>query len=263
MIPSSRFKPALGAALIAPLTFLTLPDRAAAETVLVDNFADGNVRHADTFPNFWTVALPAGNPDSEAVEDSGALRLSAATWPHTYAGLVSPVMQDFGFFTRPLTVTLEDIGLRARGIADGDARFKISLVSAEDRAEKADDAISLRIRSGLLLLGYRVDGFDANTSPENLSGQRANSVLVQEITSTPTKLSLTLGPSQNPGVIRYEVRAEGPGLNLTRSGLIPLTVGQWGGLDAAALVIDARRDNPAALAGSHTDFTVGKLTVTR
>ncbi|MFH1498499.1 MAG: hypothetical protein ABII82_11820 [Verrucomicrobiota bacterium] len=255
-----RFQPVLCAALTA---LLPLPAALTAETVLVDNFADGNVRSADTMPNFWDITLPAGNPDSQAVENRGALNLRAATWPHTYAGLVSLAMDDFGFFKRPLTVTLEDITLEAKGIPDGDARFKISLTSTQDRAEKADDAISIRIRKGLLLLGYRVDGFDANTSPENLSGQRANSVLVQELDGTPAKLSLTLGPSQNPGVIRYEIRAEGNGINLTRSGLIPLTLEQWGGLDAASLVIDARRDNPAAQAGTHTDFSVGRITVTR
>lgn len=263
MITSLRFSPALVAALIAPLASLALPARLSAETVLIDNFADGNVLSADTFPNFWALALPPGNPDSYASEDAGMLRLHAATWPHTYAGLVSLTMDDFGFFKRPLTVTLEDIKLEARGIPDGDARFKVSLTSSPDRAEKSDDAISIRIRKGLLLLGYRVDGFDSTTSPENLSGQRANSVLVQELDGTPTKLSLTLGPSQNPGVIRYEIRVEGAGATVNRSGLIPLTLAQWGGLDAASLVIDARRDSPTAQAGSHTDFAVGRITVTR
>lgn len=260
MTTSLRLAPALGALLIA---LLAPSARLAGETVLVDNFADGNVLSADTFPNFWTIVLPAGNPDSQAVEDHGSLRLRAATWPHTYAGLVSLAMDDFGFFKRPLTVTLEDIQLEARGIPDGDARFKLSLTSAQDRAEKSDDAISIRIRKGLLLLGYRVDGFDANTSPENLSGQQANSVLVQELDGIPTRLSLTLGPSQNPGVIRYELRVEGTGAAVNRSGLIPLTLGQWGGVDAASLVIDARRDSPAAQAGSHTDFIIGRITVTR
>jgi hypothetical protein len=263
MTTSFRLSPALSAMLIALLAGPSLPGRLAAEAVLVDNFANGNVRSADTLPNFWTVVLPSGNTDSEALEDQGSLHLRAATWPHTYACLMSPTIDGFGFFTRPVTVTLEGIKLNAQGIPDGEARFKISFASTQDRAEKAGNAISLRIRAGLLLLGYRINGFDPNTSPENLSGQRANSVLVQEINGTPDKVSLTLGPSPTPGVIRYEIHAEGPGINFTHSGLVPLTLEQWGGVDAASLVIDARRDNPVAQPGSQTDLTVGKLVVTR
>lgn len=236
---------------------------ARAENVFVDNFDDGDPALADSQPGFWTVLRQEGNLDSSATESAGALHLSAATWPNTYVGLVSQPLEDFGFFTRPVTVTLEDIALEAKGIAPGEARFKISISSKPERAEKADDVISLRLRPGLLLLGYRKDGFDLGTAPETLSGDKTNSVLVQELPANPTRLSLTLGPAQKPGNVRYEVSAEGNGVSVTRSGVFPLSLAEWGRSDSAAISLDARRDATSAKAGTQTEFTLGKLTVTR
>ena len=261
-MPLLRPRPLLSAALLA-LAGLALSIRASAETVFVDPFDDGDVRAADAQPYFWSVVQQGDNRDSEAAEENGRLRLRAASWAHAHLGVVSPTLETFGFFQRPVTVTLDDIALEAKGIQAGEARFKLSFVSNQKRAEEADDAISLRIRPGLILLGYRIDGFDTPTSPENLSGDRVNSVVFHEIAGTPSRLSLTLGPGQRAGSVRYEIRAEGNGVSFTRSGTLALTLAQWGGADAASLVIDTRRDNSAAQAGTHTEFSVGQITVAR
>lgn len=250
---ASRFiLPAL--ALLSPL---------CAEPVFTDTFSNGDPAKADARGRFWTVEKPAANPDSGAVETNGRLVLTAANWAHTYVSLVSPVREDFGFFARPITVTLDDLALTADGIPANDARCKLSFVSTAERAEKAPDAISLRLRPGLLLFGFRIDGFEPGNSPENLSGQRTGSLVAEPLSGTPSKLTLTLGPSATPGHIRFEIRAEGNGVSFSRTGSFPLTKEQWGLLDASALVIDVRRDHPAALSGTSAELSVGQLTVTR
>ncbi len=250
----------------ARLSLLALPllaPLARAETVFVDSFDDGDPALADSQPGFWTVLRPDGNNDSTITEAGGTLRLRASTWPNTYVALVSQALEDFGFFTRPITVTIEDIALEAKGIEPGDARFKLSLSSTPDRAERAEDVISLRVRPGLLLLGYRVDGFDLGSAPETLSGKKVNSVLVQELPAVPKRISLTLGPAQTPGFVRFDLSAEGNGVSINRSGAFPLSLAEWGRSDSAAISIDARRDNTAARAGTHTELSLGKITVAR
>jgi|GEM_PF-2124909 hypothetical protein len=248
----------------ALLLALTLPFVSVrAENVFVDNFDDGDPAFADSQPGFWTILRQDGNLDSFATEANGTLRLRAATWPNTYVSLVSQPLEDFGFFTRPVTVTVEDLALEAKGIEPGEARFKLSLSSRAERAEKAEDVISLRLRPGLLLLGYRKDGFDLGTAPETLSGDKSNSVLVQELPALPSRISLTLGPAQKPDHVRYEISLQGNGVSLTRSGVFPLGLAEWGRSDSAAISIDARRDSGSAKAGTMTELSLGKLTVSR
>lgn len=259
----SSHPPRISAALLLACLVSLAPSAARAETVFIDPFDDGDVRAADAQPYFWSVLQPGENRDSEASEEKGRLRLRAATGANTYVAIVSPALDTFGFFQRPVTVTLEDIALEAKGIPESDARFKLSLASTQERAEQAGDVISLRIRPGLLMFGYRIDGFDTPSPPETLSGSSVNSVVHQPLAGTPSRISLTLGPSPRAGHIRYEIRAEGNGVSFTRAGQLALTLSQWGGADAASLVIDARRDSTASLSGTHTDFSIGQITVTR
>lgn len=241
---------------------LALP-AAPAATVFLDRFDDGDPRLADSRPDFWTVLQPDANLDSSVTEHEGALRLRAATWANTYVGLVSPALEDFGFFARPVTVALEGLSLEAKGIDPGEARFKFSLSAQSERAERAEDVISLRLRPGLLLLGYRLNGFELGAAPETLSGRRANSVLVQELSALPSRITLTLGPAQTPGHVRYDLAAEGEGVSVRRSGTLAVSLADWGGADAAALAIDTRRDSTTAGAGTYAELTVRRVTVSR
>jgi hypothetical protein len=250
---------------VCTLALLSLlsPAASRAEPVFTDAFDGATLEEADGCARFWTLLLPDDNRDSYARKTGGLLHLRAATKINTYASLVSPTLKDFGFFARPLTITLDDITLKADGIPESDARFKLSLTSTEERAEKAPDAISLRIRRGLLLFGYRIDGFEPATSPENLSGVSANSVVAQPLAGLPSRISLTLGPAPSAGFIRYEIHAEGNGVSFSHSGTFPLTRAQWGDLDSASLVLDARRDNKTEQPDSAAELTLGKITVTR
>lgn len=234
-----------------------------AEPVFMDRFEDGDPRLADSQPGFWTLLQPDGNLDSAISEAGGVLKLRAATWPNTYVGVVSPALEDFGFFSRPVTITLEGLALEAKGIEPGEARFKISLSSKAERAERAEDVISLRVRPGLLLLGYRLDGFELGAAPETLAGRKGNSVLVQELSAMPSRITLTLGPAQTAGNIRYDIAAEGDGVSVRRSGTLAVSLSDWGGADAVAIGLDARRDNTTARAGTYAELTVRKITVSR
>lgn len=255
LLNASRFTlPVVVLALLAPLR---------AEPVFTDTFADGDVAKAGARGPFWAVLKPGANSASNVIERDGSVVLTACDWAHTYVSLVSPAREDFGFFARPITVTLDGLVLKAEGIPATDARCKLSFTSTPDRAEKAPDAISLRLRSGLLLFGYRTDGFEPDSSPENLSGQRSGSVVAEPLTGMPSKLTLTLGPSATAGHIHFEIRAEGNGVSFSRTGSFPLTREQWGLLDAAAVVIDVRRDQPEAGSGSSAELSVEQLTVTR
>lgn len=248
---------------LAALSLACVAPAARAANVFLDRFDDGDPRLADSQPGFWTLFQPDANLDSSITEAGGALRLRAATWPNTYVGVASPVLEDFGFFTRPVTITLEGLALEVAGIEPGEARFKLTLASKTERAERAEDAISLRVRPGLLLLGYRVDGFELGASPETLSGRKGNSVLVQELSAMPSRITLTLGPAQTAGNVRYDIAVEGEGLSVRRSGTLAVGLADWGGTDAASLGIDARRDATVARAGTYSELTVRKITVAR
>jgi hypothetical protein len=252
-------RPLLAATFAAGVLFST----GRSETVFADSFDDGDVRYADSMRDYWAIFQPDHGQGSGAWEDKGRLHLEAMSWPYMWVSMASPVMENFGFFSRPVTVTLDDIQLRAQGISPSLARFKLSLASTRGPAERASNVISLRVRPGLLLLGYRTEGFMMDAPPETLAGQKINSVLPITLKDTPTKLSLTLGPSNRDGHIRYEIVVVDDGLPITRSGTIPLTIAQWGNVDSSAIIIDARRDSENSQAGSGTHFSAGQITVTR
>ena len=251
--------------LVATLVALLLPGLASAsENIFSDSFDGNDVRDAGAIPGFWTVIQSPDDQKSEASKRKGRLQLLAADQAYASVSVISQKTDKFGFFARPITITLDDIQLEAKGIPEGEARFKLSVASAQVAAEKAENVISIRIRSGLLLLGYRIDGFNLLSPPETLSGQRINPVAAIPLKGVPTKVSLTLGPAPKDGFIRYEIFVlEDGNPAVTRSGSIPLTIGQWGGSDDASIVIAARRDSATSLTETQTEFSVGQITVTR
>jgi hypothetical protein len=248
---------------IALLSAALAGSLARAETVFIDTFANNDVRSADSQRNFWTVIQPPDNTHSQASEKNGRLSLLASTRSYTSVSLAGAKTAAFGFFTRPLTITVDDIQLEAQALPENEARFRISLASATTTGELADNVITLRVRSGLLLMGYRSDGFELSSPPETLAGQRVNSVAVMPLKGVPTRISLTLGPAQREGFVRYEITAIDNGETLRSNGVIPLTLQQWGGEDAASLVLDARRDSDATIPDSHAKFSAGQVSVTR
>jgi hypothetical protein len=249
----------MGVALVA----LLASSVASAEVVFSDTFDGRDIRRAGAIPNFWSVISSPDEQTSVASKDQGKLHLLATNQAYANVALVSPVLDKLGFFSRPVTIALDDVKLESQGIPEGEARFKISLASSPTTAEKAGSVISIRIRSGLLLMGYRMDGFNLSSPPETLAGDHVNSVAVMPLKGVPTKLSLTLGPSPREGFIRYEIVALNDGLPVSRSGTIPLTISQWGGVNSAALIIDARRDSETSLPDSQTNLSVGEITATR
>ena len=245
------------------LAALLFPGVVSAEVIFSDTFEGSDIRHAGTVPNFWTVTQSPDSSKSGASKEKGRLLLLAANRPYAYVSLASPKMEKFGFFSHPLTITLDEIQLEAKGIPEGEARFKVSVASAQTTAEQAEDVISLRIRSGLLLMGYRIDGFNLSSPPETLAGEHVNSVAVIPLKGVPKKVSLTLGPSPRDGFVKYEIIVLDDGIPVSRSGSIPLTIVQWGGNDEASLIIDARRDSDSSLPGTQTEFSLGQITVAR
>jgi len=257
---SSRFS---SKCLTALLPAWLLVCTAGAAVVFSDDFAAGNLRSAGSLPDFWTVLQPPDNLESGATKKDGRLHLVAANHAFTSVALASPRTETFGFFARPLTVTLDDILLGFKNLPENEARFRISLSSARTTAELSGAVITLRVRSGLLLMGYRVDGYKLSSPPETLSGQGVNSVVVMPLKGVPSKISLTLGPGVRDGVVRYEITVVDHGVRAENDGVIPLAIAQWGGADAAALIVDARRDSASAAPDSFAELSVGRITVTR
>lgn len=247
------------AGLVAVLT----PCIADADSAFSNTFEKSDPRIADGVLNFWTVQQYPDVQNAEAFTENSRLNLVAANQPFARVSLVSPTMEKFGFFARPVTVTLYNVQLEAKGVPDNEARFKISLTSSPVTAEQAQVVISLRVRAGLLLFGYRTEGFSMKDPPETLSGKQTKSVAAIPVKGVPTKVSLTLGPSSREGFVRYEIFALSDGAPVTGSGSLPLTISQWGGTDAASLVVDVRRDSQTSIYGSHAKLSVEEITVTR
>jgi hypothetical protein len=239
------------------------PCIASADSDFSNTFEKSDVRIADSVPNFWTVLQFPDVQNAEAFTENGRLNLVAANQPFARLSMVSPAIKKFGFFAKPVTVTLHNVKLEAKGMPENEARFKVSLASSPVAAEQAPTVISMRIRSGLLLLGYRIEGFNMKDPVETLSGQKANPVAAIPLKGVPTKVSLTLGPSARDGFIRYEVSALVDGLPVNGAGSIPLTMKQWGGSDTSSLIVDVRRDNATSSYGSEAKLSIEEITATR
>lgn len=248
---------------MAGLVAFLSPSLASADSVFTNTFEKSDPRIADGVLNFWTLQQYPDVQNTEVFTENNRLNLVAANQPFARVSLVSPTMEKFGFFARPITVTLYNIQLEAKGVPENEARFKLSLASSPVTAEQAQVVISLRVRPGLLLFGYRTEGFSMKEPPETLSGKQTKSVAAIPVKGVPTKIALTLGPSSREGFVRYEIYALSDGIPVTGSGNIPLTKTQWGGSDAASLIVDVRRDSQTDIYGSHAKLSVEEITVTR
>lgn len=253
----------VGKAAALSLASMLLATTLAAQPVLVEKFEGTAMRPIDAAGGYWSVKSSPRDSLNSALQGKGRLQILAEDHAYAHVSLTSPKTDKFGFFARPITVTLEDIHLRAAGIPEGEARFKLSLASARTTAELAPSVVCLRVRSGLLLMGYRADGFNLASPPETLAGDRINSVAVMPLKGVPSKVELTLGPASRDGYIRYEIVARDDDTLVTRSGTIALTLDQWGGANEAALVLDVRRDSESSLPGTYTEFSAGQLTLSR
>lgn len=236
---------------------------ASADSAFSNTFEKSDPRIADGVLNFWTIQQYPDVQNTEAFTENNRLYLVASNQPFARVSLVSPTMEKFGFFARPVTVTLYNIQLEAKGVPEGEARFKVSLASSPVTAEQAQVVISLRVRAGLLLFGYRTEGFSMKEPPETLSGKQTKSVAAIPVKGVPAKIALTLGPSSREGFVRYEIYALGDGAPVTGSGSIPLTKAQWGGSDAASVIVDVRRDSQTDIYGSQAKLSLEEITVTR
>lgn len=238
-----------------------MPSRAAETVVFSDSFDNASVLDSSAIPAFWMQEI-ASDPNASFIEEGDwQLRMRAANWQNTCAAILGPVSEDFGFFRRAVTISLNQIALRAEGIPENDARFRVSIVNSRRRAEQASAAITLRYRQGLLLMGYHVADGGRKGPSENQSGGKPNSTVFAELDGAPANISLTLGPA-NGSSIPFRLFAQGEGVNLYRVGQIELPLAEWGGKDEAAIVIEARRDSPGA-AGSFAELHLGSVTATR
>lgn len=263
MPPPSSPPRSYGKVVLFSLSSLLLSVAQGAEPVLLEKFEGATMRSIGLPPDYWAVQhLPEGHLNT-AQQGRGRLQIFAEDRAYAHVSLSSPKTRQFGFFFKPLTITLDDIQLRAEGIPEGEARFKLSLAASRTTAELAPSVICLRVRSGLLLMGYRVDGFNLASPPETLAGDRVNSVAVMPLKGVPTQVSLTLGPSTRDGLVRYEITARDDGELVTRSGNLALSLSQWGDADESSIIIDVRRDSATAQPGTHAEFSTGQIMVTR
>lgn len=261
MIPSFASLPRVAAFPLLLAALHASPARAADTVVFTDSFDNATVANSSAVPGFWLSEVTA-DPNASFIEEGDwQLRMRAANWQNTCAALLGPVSQDFGFFNRAVTISLNQIALRAEGIPEKDGRFRLSIVNARRRAEQASAAITIRYRPGLLLMGYHVADGGKKGPSESQSGGKPTATVFAELEGAPANLSLTLGPA-NGSSIPYRLFAQGQGLNLYRVGTIELSLEDWGGKDEAALVIEARRDSPGG-AGSFAELQLGSVTVTR
>ncbi len=236
----------------------------SAQLLVRDNFDNGIVTDVSTMRNFWHVSVLDGNTASSADEFSGKLSLRAVDWSNSSVSLTSSVLMDMGFFERPITITLEGIDLQADGIKPEEARLRLSLTPTGGRVVEAADAISLRYRPGVLLLGCRINGAGRKLPVESLSGVAAPSIMYAPLPEGKLEqLSLTIGPGDTPGMLRYQVVAKGDNIDFEQRGTFNMSLAQWGGVNGASLTVEVRRDAPASVNGTAAILNLKSLTVTR
>lgn len=241
---------------------LLAPALRAAETVIDDDFADGNPDGAPALPFFWN-RQTIGRGDEGVFENNGYLTLLAASQPYSFACLNSRLDGRLDFFRRQVSVTIEDFVLASRGVPEKEAMFRLSLNSTEKRQTASPRSVTLRVSPGVVFFGYKtapVGRMDA----ENIVGDRKGSLVHELYDGRLASLNLVLGPALPSGGVAYSLALYTDGARgvVTRQGVIPLSAAEWNEDGRSAVVLEARRNLAQALPDSYVSASLGRVVVT-
>lgn len=234
---------------------------ASPRPIIDDSFDDGNPTGHAAAPGLWKLQTITG--DNGVFENGGALTLFATSQAYTFAGLNTALDERLNFFARPITITVEDMVLDAKGIPDNEAVFRVSLNSSELRQNMSPQSLSIRFVPGAAMLGYKTGPVD-KLAAEDVTGTQRGAVCFIRFDGRATGFRLALDPLANPGSIGYTltVLTDGSQRSITRSGTMGLRAADWDGDGRSALVLEARRNHGVAKTDTYMSATLGRLTVT-
>ena len=203
------------------------------------------------------------NGDNGVFENGGALTLFATTQPFTFAGLNTALDPRLNFFVRPLTITVEEMLLEAKGIPDHEAVFRLSLNSSEKRQNMSPQSLSIRFVPGAFMMGFKTGPVD-KLAAEDVRGAERGAACFARFDGRAIAFRLSLDPHATPGSITYTltVRTNGPEPVITRRGTLDLRASDWSGDGRSALVMEARRNHGENLPDTYMSATLGRITVT-
>lgn len=247
----------LTAALLAGLCTLT----AGASIVVDDRFDNGDPTGSPEYPGFWKLQAITG--DNGVFENAGYLTLFAVKNPYTFAGLNTQLDDRLDFFTRAVTITVDDVLLEHKGIPDNEAVFRVSINSTELRQNMSPQSVSIRFVPGLALFGYKTNHVDLMAA-EDLMGITPGSAIFERFDGQLLGFSLTLDPYVEPGVIMATLilRTNGRQTNITRTARLNLSATDWSSGGKSSLHIEARRNHATLAEDSYMSASVGRVTIT-
>lgn len=256
-LPSS-----LAFASLFTLSLAVAQDQRPSAIVFEDDFANGRITDSATVPGLWKIQTQPQS-DNGVFERDGRLILLAAGRPYTYACLNTAVTPQLNFFSRPLTIDVDDFRLEGEGVPVNEVVFRLSLNPSEMRQNNAPHSLTVRITPTLALLGFKVDqigGVDA----ENMHGRERRSVVYQRYDGRLTGFSLALSPLPQPGVVSYvlTLRTDGAQPVIERSGQIVIDAPDWIRAGRTALVLESRRNSAETNPDSYVVASLGNLRVT-
>ncbi|MBC8011140.1 MAG: hypothetical protein H7067_13710 [Burkholderiales bacterium] len=238
-----------------------LPHAASADLVIDDRFDDNDPTGSPGDPGFWKLQAITG--DNGVFENAGYLTLFATKHAYTFAGLNTALDPRLDFFTRAVTIAVEELTLEAKDVPPNEAVFRLSLNSTELRQNMSPQSVSIRFVPGIAILGYKTAHVE-KMSAEDLTGISKGSVIFERFEGRPTGFSLTLDPFASPGQITVTlvIQTDGPLPVITRTARLDLRQSDWIAGGRAALVMEARRNNGIVADDSYMSATLGRLTIT-
>ena len=250
--------------LLAPaaLTLLAaLTPTARAEIVIDDRFDDNDPSGPRSDPRFWKLQAITG--DNGVFENNGFLTLFATTSPYTFAGINSSLDERLNFFTRAVTIGVEELVLDHKNVPDAESVFRISLNATEMRQNMSPQSVSLRFVPGIAIFGFKT-GHVEKMSAEDLHGVTKGSVIYERFAGKVTGFSLTLDPFAAPGYITATlvINTDGDRPVISRTARLDLRQTDWSSGGSAALVMEARRNTGSTAEDSYMSASLGRINVT-
>jgi len=232
---------------------------ASATTTTIDSFSYASFLNDQTY---WTRS--AVSSANNAFISSGKAALRAQTDSNARSAIISPLLADFNFFTTGFAVGLTGFELLNANLLDSETYFRMAFSSTAARQFDANDAVTLRLdKTGNVLFGYKMN--QSATDAENKSGSLPGSLANFNYAGSVTAIDLTLAPlALNLGVttVGYAIALNGSAGLHTVTGTFDAAQADWGLAGDSALMLESRRQNAVALAGSLARANIDSVTYT-
>jgi len=206
--------------------------------------------------NTWA-SLVHGSGSVTHTPDLLTLRATGAEWANT--NLIATPRADLLFFSRPITLRVQGLGIVAQGTPADQQRARVAITSDGKTPYESASAIGFVVfADGYVSLGYKVGATaEAPNDPENV-----NVLTTLKCPGPVRNVSLTVGATDWTLVIEHEPPEAGALVTLKRSGKFTdkgpgISAAAWG--TSAGVVLQGQKAQGAI--ENEVTVTIGRFTV--